>query len=307
MRLHDVSKSSVGQNTNVLSETQLQLLQRTLLLILDDLNQICEDNGLRFILIGGSAIGAMRHKGFIPWDDDVDIAMPRVDYEKLRSVLKEKYNKKYVVSDAQDKDNYGKIIPKIRLDGTVYKTILDTDEENPGVRIDVFIIENTFNNFILRNIHGIGCYFFGFALACRRLFYGWEKYRRLSDSRILKIKAYIGRVFSFASLETWARWTDCWYRLCKDDCSRFVSVPSDGPHFYKGLTKRENLCDRKEIEFEGRKLYVPKNVHQYLTGIYGNYMSMPPESKRVRGKYVEFDLGMYDGQAATDKRRVKEI
>ena len=86
--------------------------------MLDDLIEICKRNNLHFILIGGSAIGALRDKGFIPWDDDIDIAMPRRDFEKLYKIIKKQYSFKYSMLHPQDKENYGRILPKIRLKGT---------------------------------------------------------------------------------------------------------------------------------------------------------------------------------------------
>ena len=79
MRLGEVAKTL---NQQVLSEKEIEELHQVLLIILDDLIKICECYDLHFILIGGSAIGALRDKGFIAWDDDIDIAMPRKDFEK---------------------------------------------------------------------------------------------------------------------------------------------------------------------------------------------------------------------------------
>lgn len=294
MRLHDVSKGAGGDNISVLSETELKKLQKILLMILDDMNSICQENKLNFILIGGSAIGAMRHKGFIPWDDDVDIAMTRHDYEKLAQLIREKYSDKYTVSDAKDQVNYGRIIPKIRLKNTAYRTVLEKDLEDCGIRLDIFIIENVYGNVIARNLQGVVSLFFGFALSCRRLYNGRKEFSKLSNSMSFKGKMIFGFLFSFASLETWARWTDYWYSICKNDFSKWVSVPTDGAHFFGELTKRENLCNHKQVEFEGRQFYVPASVDAYLTRIYGNYMQIPPEDKRVRSCYLEYDLGMYD-------------
>lgn len=294
MRLHDVSKASGDTDDKVLSEEELRKLQKVFISVLDELKEICVSNNLKFVLIGGTGIGVMRHHGFIPWDDDVDIAMARFDYEKLRKIIREKYSEKYVLSDPQDKKNFGKIIPKLRLRGTDYRTVLDSEEEDPGIRLDIFIVENTYDFSPLRYLHGVLCMFFGFALGCRRLYQYEENYERLSDSRQLKLKAFIGRLFSFASLEKWAYWTDRCHAACKNGNSRYVTVPSDGPHYFKGLTKRENLCEVREMPFEGRMMWVPAGVHDYLTGIYGDYMTIPPESKRVRSKYLSFDLGKYD-------------
>ena len=104
--------------------------------------EICKRNNLHFILIGGSAIGALRDKGFIPWDDDIDIAMPRRDFEKLYKIIKKQYSFKYSMLHPQDKENYGRILPKIRLKGTEYKTILEYDLNESGIFIDIYTIEN---------------------------------------------------------------------------------------------------------------------------------------------------------------------
>ncbi len=294
MRLHDVSKSASNSEVPILSEEQLKKLQKLLLSILEDIDYICDKYNLKYILIGGSAIGAMRHKGFIPWDDDIDIAITRKDYNELVKIIRTEYSNKYSIFDANDDKNYGRIIPKIRLKGTTYRTILEPDLEDCGIRIDIFLIENVFNNFLLRNIQGIGCLFFGFALSCRRLYSHKNEFKNIVSGVSFKIKKFLGFIFSFASLETWARWTNKWYSICKKDDSKYVSVPTDGAHFFGELTNRTNLCDRKEIIFEGKKRYVPSSVDSYLTRIYGNYMKIPPIEKQLRSKYLEYNLGKYE-------------
>lgn len=141
MRLGDIAKKS-SLKLKMISEEELVDLHKVLLLMLDDLIEICKRNNLHFILIGGSAIGALRDKGFIPWDDDIDIAMPRRDFEKLYKIIKKQYSFKYSMLHPQDKENYGRILPKIRLKGTEYKTILEYDLNESGIFIDIYTIEN---------------------------------------------------------------------------------------------------------------------------------------------------------------------
>ncbi|MCQ2454863.1 MAG: LicD family protein [Clostridia bacterium] len=294
MRLHDVSKASQNEAAKVLSDENLKKLQNVLLMMLEDLAEICRTNNFKFVLIGGTGIGAMRHSGFIPWDDDVDIAMSRDNYQKLCDIIRNDYSDKYLISDPQDKNNFGKIIPKLRLLGTKYQTVLDSPNENVGIRMDIFIIENTFDNSILRYLHGVACMFFGFALTCKRHFDGRKKYAKLSNSLSFKIKSFLGVLFSFASLETWARWTDNCHKICKNNNSKFITIPSDGPHYFKGLNLRSNICETRDVLFEGKNMWVPFDVDNYLKSIYGDYMQIPPENKRVRGQYLEFDFGVYD-------------
>lgn len=171
MRLGEVAKTL---NQQVLSEKEIEELHQVLLIILDDLIKICECYDLHFILIGGSAIGALRDKGFIAWDDDIDIAMPRKDFEKLYKIVQTQYSTKYSILHPQAKENYGRILPKIRLKGTLYKTILEYDLEESGIFIDIYTIENIPDLCWKRLSQGIICMFMGFSLSCRRIAKGYD-------------------------------------------------------------------------------------------------------------------------------------
>ena len=85
-----------------LKTIQLDLLQKTA--------DFCEQNGLRYFLCGGTLIGAVRHKGFIPWDDDIDIVMPRKDYERLRTIWKNESTQEYYLQDYKEDLYYPKIL-----------------------------------------------------------------------------------------------------------------------------------------------------------------------------------------------------
>lgn len=295
MRLHSLGKGSNKGNNKlkVIDDSLLGNLHDVLSVILTDVDTICRENNLRYILIGGTAIGALRHNGFIPWDDDIDLAMPRKDYDIFYKIIKEKYSQKYHLTDAIHGNNYGKVIPKLRLKGTVYRTFLDIDPKDVEINADVFIIENTYDNYFLRQIQGIISMALGFALACRRIYEHKKFFSSVSSGVAFQAKSAIGFLLSFASLTKWAEWTERWYAVCKNHNSEFISIPSDGPHFFKGLRKREDLCMLIEKDFEGRKLYLPKEYDEYLKSIYKNYMEIPAEDKRVRSFYSKLDFGKY--------------
>lgn len=290
MRLQRISKLMNGQRV---TEKELEEIHEILLMIFDDLTAVCRENGLRYAMIGGSAIGALRHKGFIPWDDDIDLIMPRMDFEKLYQLVRRDCSEKYSILHPQDKKNYGRVLPKMRLRGTEYRKVLENDLEDCGISIDIFLIENTYNNLFLRYSHGIMAMGFGFALACRRIFRRRKEFREFADSVSFRCKCAIGFFLSFASLESWARWTDYWYSICKDEDSVWVTVPADGKHFFGGLQKRSEFCSFQKVGFEGRESYVPGNFDTYLRGYYGDYMEIPPEEKREQGAYLVYDPGEY--------------
>lgn len=293
MRLQDIAKHGVDEELGlkVLSGEQLKKLHGVLLEILDDILAICGEHDLKFILIGGSAIGALRGQGIIPWDDDIDIAMPRSDFEKFGKIVRQQYGQKYSMLHPQDQENYGRVIPKIRLKGTEYRTILEQDLDECGVFIDIYTIENLPDNTIARNFQGMMAMALGFGLACRRLYRGRKWFRQLTGGASFYIKCAIGFLLSFASYETWARWTDHWNSRCKNESSQYVSIPADCRHYFGEMQLRSRLCDVKEVSFEGRTCWVPKEANAYLREIYGDYMQIPPVEKQERNCYLSYDLG----------------
>lgn len=298
VRLQDIAKGGGDGKARltVLSEDQLKELHGVLLEILDDIQSICAEHGLRYVLIGGSAIGALRSGGIIPWDDDIDIAMPRSDFEKFTAVVREKWSEKYSMLHPQDPDNFGRVIPKIRLRGTEYRTILEQDLTDCGVFIDIYTIENVPNNAIARTFQGVMTMGMGFALACRRLYRGREWFRQFDGGLTFRIKCAIGFCLSFAGYEKWARWTDYWHTWCKDENSKMVSIPADVRHYFGEINPRSVLCQPVEVSFEGRTSFVPNEADGYLRAIYGDYMQIPPVEKQERNCYLKFDLGNRRGK-----------
>lgn len=293
LRLQDIAKhggdDAIG--LTVLSDSQLEKLHGVLLKILDDIIEVCQENDLKFILIGGSAIGALRSGGIIPWDDDIDIAMPRKDFERFCRVVREKYPQKYSMLHPQDKNNYGRVIPKIRLKGTEYRTILEQDLDECGVFIDIYTIENLPDNALARYFQGFMSMGLGFALACRRLYRGRKWFRQLTGGVSFHVKCAMGFCLSWASYEAWARWADYWNSRCKNEDSKYVSIPADCRHYFGEQQRREVLCETAEVQFDGRKCFVPKEADAYLRDIYGDYMQIPPVEKQERNCYLTYDLG----------------
>lgn len=291
MRLQDIAKGGGDSRLTVLSEEELKSLHAVLLEILDDIHSICSENGLRYVLIGGSAIGALRSGGIIPWDDDIDIAMPRADFEKFTAIVRECWNEKYSMLHPQDPDNFGRVIPKIRLRGTEYRTILEQDLTDCGVFIDIYTIENVPDNALARTLQGVMAMGMGLCLSCRRLYKGRKWFRQFGGGLSFKVKCALGFCLSFASYETWARWTDYWHSCCKNESSKLVSIPADVRHFFGELNPRDVLCSPVAVPFEGRTSYVPNEADGYLRAIYGDYMQIPPVEKQERNCYLKFDLG----------------
>ena len=290
----------------VLTMEQVKQIQRVLLMVLEDIDTICRENNLNYILIGGTAIGCVRHKGFIPWDDDVDVAIPRSDYEKFAQIIRQKYSEKYSLTDAIRENNFGKNIPKLRLKETVYQTLLKVDPQDREISADIFIIENVENSTLIKYLHGFLCLAIGYLLSCRRLADKEEFFRGIYKGKGFKFKAGIGKLLGFASLVKWAHWSESIYSLCKNDNTRDVSVPTDDRHFLGEIFPREVMCDAIDAEYEGKIFRIPKAYDRYLTKRYGSYMEIPPAEKQVLSVYSELDFGPYRGLAETGTNEKKE-
>lgn len=278
----------------VLDAEKLKKLQNVLLMILKDVDAVCRKNRINYILIGGSLIGCVRHNGFIPWDDDVDIAMTRKDYERFRKAIKKEHSKKYNLTDAIRKNNFGKNIPKLRLNNTIYKTLLKIDRNDQEITADIFIIENVPDSRVIRTVHGLTCNLLGALLSMRRIADNDTYFKGINNSNSIKIKALLGKLLCFASLNTWACWNEKIYSLCKNNNSRYISVPTDRKHYFGEIFTRDIVCKSCYHTFEDFKLRIPQKYDYYLSQRYGDYMKIPPKEKQVMSVYSKLDLGKYE-------------
>jgi len=281
----------------VLSDAQLKELQQTLNGMLFDIVDVCETYGIRYNLGGGTALGAVRHGGFIPWDDDVDINMPRTDHDRFVAVFKKEYGDRYWVHTARESKNYGLLLSRVLLKGTCVKTREDFWNEECGCFVDIFIIENTYNNPIRRKLHGFGCMALGFAQSCRKFYRDREPLMKLVENgengekdeelkKVFRTKIRIGRLLSFLAMDQWTRLADKWYGKCHDEDSVWVSVPSGKKHFFGELYRREDFVKTKPVLYEGRPMQVAADAEGYLTRLYGSWKKIP--KKKEQEKHVYF-------------------
>ncbi len=258
----------------------LQELQQVELSIMQAFHEFCEKHGLRYYLGGGTAIGAVRHQGFIPWDDDIDICMPRPDYEKFLSLC----------SDGKLTDTYA--LNNRRLDPSCPFAI---------TRIYDTRTEVTFSNFRLP--YTIGCWIDIFCLDGvssdpRQQEKQFKKMRTVMDLTITCLTKFGGKrrsklhtvlqygllpALPFIRLVGAKRYLDQNEKLCRMydyDDSEYVAVIA-GRAGMGEIMKKADMDPAILTPFEDKEFYLMKNYHQYLTGLYGDYMKLPPESERV--------------------------
>ena len=282
-----------------LTEEQLRQLQNTVKSIAADVIQFCEEHHLRIYLGGGSALGAVRHQGFIPWDDDMDLNMPRPDFDEFLRTFPERYQEKYWIHapeniGSQD-PSYHSLMAKVILKHTVVRHYEEHASMECGACVDIFVIENAPDFPPLRWIHGCGCIALSAVLSCGRFYQ--DKEFLLSflspDSALAKTvrrKAQLGKIFSFFPLDKWVRIANNWNKRCQNQHSAYVTVPTGRKRYFGELHRRERYLRAVRLPFAEYQWPVTADYPAYLRGLYGDYMQIPPEAGREKHLLMEFHL-----------------
>lgn len=235
--------------------------------ILDYINTVCENNGIKYFLSYGTLLGAVRHKGFIPWDDDIDVGMLREDYEKFIDVTNAKPDDRYKLLYLGNDNNYyhefAKVVDvKTRL---AFENIIENPKE--GVWVDIFPIDE------LANCRRIQKIIINTCLMCRLLSVFNRFPRRHS------ILLYPVWLFSRAiGFKPFLKVIDKLSKRGGDN--RYAGyIASYGSNKY--YFKKEIFSKIITIQFEGKDYPVPESYDEYLSYLYGNYMELPPIEQRV--------------------------
>lgn len=309
-------KSVRSDEMIVPSDEQLNQLHGILLSMLKDIDYWCEKSKITYMLSGGSVLGAMRHKGFIPWDDDIDIFMPRQDYNIFIREFAQAFDGKYWIDSPEFTPSVGIPIGRARLEGTEARLYNDMATDHDGIGIDIFVLENVPNNPVARKLHGYRCLAAGLFFSCRRFARDKEFYLNLAEGspslkRTTKLKIALGRLTSFWTVEKWAHHVVHVYSKCHESDSEYISCPSGRLHYFGEMYKRDDFLPPVKALFEDREFNLPHNPASYLRTLYGDWRRVPPESKRERHGYLRLDFGKYaqlnNALATTDTDKISRV
>lgn len=265
--------------TNLIDETKVisfQNQKKILVEMLAYVDYLCRQNNIKYSLIGGSLIGAIRHKGFIPWDDDIDIILDRDNYLKLLDVLRKEKNSDYEIFIPKEKDKYPLQFSKLINKKTVLHEKGFMDEiVDYGLFVDIFVY-----NYVPNKENERIRFFKYYRFLIFSLFR--VKLNHRNPSFLHKIKRFIkncyvsifGYKFNLFLID----------KLTKKYCSLesdYVIANNPVYPYEKEVQKAENIKEYIDAEFEGLKVMIFKNYDEILRTTFGDYMQLPPEDKRV--------------------------
>lgn len=262
-----------------LTPEQFRKMQLTELDMLVEFDRVCREHDIPYVLFGGSLLGAVRHQGYIPWDDDADIAMLREDYERFKQYKDEMDPEICYFQDHETDPEYRWEYGKIRRTNTLYVRVGQEHlKSQTGIFVDVFPMDDI-------PLSVPGQWVANFHWYCLRKIL-WSEVAKKNSKGFWKVWfTILSKIPASAAFRGYQRYADK-SRNDSPNRVRCLGYPPTGTLYRKNpVRERYGLpkvwfTDRTEYLFENTKLYSSKDYDAVLTYIYGDYMKLPPEDKR---------------------------
>lgn len=258
--------------------------------ILVEVDRICRKNNIKYTLIGGTLIGAIRHKGYIPWDDDIDVGFLRSEYDKFIKCCEKDLNKEYRIVNAENEEGNANLFHKIKIKNTkCIESISKNSAINKEIFLDVFPFDNSPNNPIFAYFHYLKTKFYGrlLSIECN---YDFSKNKNIIKKLLNCILVIISHFYKKEKLINKIKKLSIKYNKIS---TKYI-IPIYTDIGLKDRIKREWFSDYIQTTFENGKFYIIKNYDMFLRKSFGDYMQFPPiEERTSKHEILDIDLGNY--------------
>lgn len=286
--------NEIARKSSLLKEMDdetVKKMQDTLYEMYQDIKRVCDKYGLRLFVIGGSALGAVRHHGFIPWDDDLDLSLTRADYRRFTEVFEEELSDKYILNAPNYSPQPCHKYPRILKKDSYYRAMIDSDNEDLHcIFVDLFVLENVPDSKIHRYLKGAWCNFL--------YIMSWEVF--IWENRNAQVKEFlseggaanyyvrvlIGFLFSFKRSGYWFNVFDRAIQY-DNESSRDCGLATGRKRYFGEIMRRDQWLPGTKQQFRDEEVLVFSDTDYYLRNLYGDYMIIPPPEKRERHNVCE--------------------
>lgn len=266
----------------------LKHLQQVEMKILKYFIEICEEHDLTYFMYAGSLLGVIRHHGFIPWDDDIDVIMFREDFEKLNKILEKDIDEKYRFFNVLNEETYHYTWGRLTLKNTLFKEWWgDQVDYTPNIFIDIFILDNVPSNKFKKFIHK----WKSFTLN-QLVIYSILKFENESKIKelIQKTIYYILKIIPASPSTIKKKCVKSFSKYQYEDCEEVCDFPSENQ---MQMSFRTDWLPLKRGKFEDIEVNIPNNYDKILRMDFNEYMELPPEESRFNPAPEKINFGEY--------------
>lgn len=262
-------------------------IQKYQLAMVKEVDRICKKYNLIYNIDGGTLLGAVRHKGFIPWDDDLDVNMPRSDYEKFCEIAQKELGNAYFLQTWDTEPNYGMTFAKIRVNHTIFlEGVAQNVDVHQGIWIDIFPLDTITDNVFMQKVLTKKAVFYRLLLQIKKDYI--IEAPTLAKKMVLLFLKFIALFTSPRFLKRKIQKLQNRYQ----DKETHSLVDYSSVFFTKMVYDKKMMSQYATYSFEGETLTGIKDYDAYLTYLYGDYMTPPPKDSRENRHgiiKVEFD------------------
>ena len=275
---------------NEYDDKVLKHLQNLELMILKDFIKICEENNLNYYMYAGSLLGAVRHNGFIPWDDDLDVIMFRDDFEKFKKIFIASKNDKYELLCNETHEDYFHLLVKLMIKNTKFEEHWVSQVDfHIGINMDIFVLDDLAEGNFKRNYQLKKSFLYNKLLIMSKL--------KLDDlPPATKLATHTGHyILNLFRIKPSTLNRRClnFLRKYRNPDAEYVFDISATAEEYPQIFRRDDFKDIKKIKFEDIEVNIPSGYDNILTSLYGDYMQLPPEEDRYNHITETLDFGEY--------------